>query len=132
MRQRKLLDNTGQQVIETGNTDSYLQIFVFYIQDFLHWWYIKTPIRNLRRLGRLSVIADDNLSISLLFKNFFVPWHRDKTIIGYFFGFFIKIIYLPIASVIYLATMLIYTLFILIWLILPIITIVFIVTSIFK
>jgi hypothetical protein len=132
MRQRKLLKNAGQQVIETGDSDSYLQIFIFYIQDFLHWWYVKTPIRNLRRLGRLSVIADDNLSISLLFKNFFVPWHRDKTITGYFFGFLIKILYLPIASVIYLATMLIYTTFILIWLILPIITIVFIVTSIFK
>ncbi len=132
MRQRKLLDNTGQQVINTGKTDSYLQIFVFYIQDFLHWWYVKTSIQNFRRLGRLSVIADDYLSISLLFKNFFVPWHRDKTVIGYFFGIFIKLLYLPIACIIYLITMIIFTIFILIWLILPIITIVFIVTSIFK
>jgi len=132
MKQRNILKNTGQQVIETGYTDSYLRIFLFYIQDFLHWWFVKMPIRNLRRLGRLSVVADDNLSISLLFKNFFVPWHRDRTVIGYFFGIFIKILYLPIASIIYLVIMSIYTIFILIWLILPIITIVFIVTSIFK
>ena len=132
MEQKNLLDNTGQQLINTGDTDSYVQILIYYIQDFLTWWYVRIPIRHLKVLGRLSVIVDDNLSITLLFKNFFVPWHRDRTIIGFFFGILIKLLYLPIALAIYLSIMLIYVLFILIWLILPVATIVFIIISTFQ
>ncbi|MGI6484502.1 MAG: hypothetical protein ACOX0R_02685 [Candidatus Dojkabacteria bacterium] len=131
MEQKNLLKNTGQQLIDTDRTDSYLQILVYYIQDFLNWWYVKMSVRHLKILGRLSTIVDDNLSISLLFKNFFTPWHRDRTIIGYFFGIFIKLLYLPIALVIYMSIIFLYMTFILIWLILPIVTIVFIITSIF-
>jgi len=131
MEQRNLLDKTGQQLIDTGKTDSYLQILIYYIQDFLNWWYVQMPVRHLRILGRLSTIVDDSLSLSLLFKNFFVPWHRDRSIIGFFFGIIIKLLYIPIALIIYICIISIYILFILVWLILPIVTIVFIITSIF-
>lgn len=131
MEQKNLLDNTGQQLIDTGKSDTFLQIFVYYIQDFLNWWYVRMPLRLLRILGRLSTVVDDNLSISLLFKNFFVPWHRDRSIIGFFFGILIKSLYLPIAIMIYLLIILLYALFILIWLLLPVATIVFVITSIF-
>lgn len=131
MEPQKIQNNPGSQLIRFEKTDSYFQILIFFIQDFLNWWYIKMSVRHLRILARLSVIVDDNLSISILFKNFFVPWHRDYSMIGYFFGFIIKILYLPIAFVIYITAMIFYIAIILIWLILPIATIVFTVTSIF-
>ena len=132
MKQKNIVDSSGQQHIQPVKTDSYPQILVFYIQDFLNWWYIKIPSRYLRIFGRLSTILDDNLSISLLFKNFFVPWHRDRTVIGFIFGIVIKIIYLPIAITLYIIALIAYLLFILIWLILPIAIIVFIAMSLIK
>lgn len=132
MEQKNTVDSSGQQLIQPVKTDSYFQIFIYYIQDFLNWWYIKMPSRYLRTLGRLSTILDDNFSISLLFKNFFVPWHRDRTVFGLIFGIVIKILYLPIAIVFYLLGLFLYLLFILLWLILPIATIVFIVMSLIR
>ena len=90
------------------------------------------PIKYLRIFVRISTILDDNLSISLLFKNFFVPWHRDRTIIGYIFGIVIKIIYLPIAISLFLIALSIFIALILLWLILPIATIIFIIISLMK
>ena len=132
MKQRNTVDSSGQQLIQPVKTDSYLQILIYYIQDFLSWWYIKMPIKYLRIFVRISTILDDNLSISLLFKNFFVPWHRDRTIFGYIFGVVIKIIYLPIAISLYLLALSIFIALILLWLILPIATIIFIIISLMK
>jgi len=131
MEPQKIQNNPGSQLIRFDKTDSFFQIFIFFFQDFLNWWYVKMPVRHLRILARLSVIVDDNLSISLLLKNIFVPWHRDYSMIGYFFGFFIKLFYLPVACAIYLTAMIFYIAIILIWFILPVATIVFTVTSIF-
>lgn len=132
MEQKNTVDSSGQQLIQPQKTDSYLQIFIFYIQDFLSWWYVKMPLRQLRVLGRLSTILDDNLSISLLLRNFFVPWHRDRTVFGLIFGIVIKILYLPIAITLYLIGLTTYFLCILLWLILPIGTIIFIIMSLIK
>lgn len=133
MKQKNtVVDSSGQQLIQPVKTDSYLQISVYFFQDFLNWWYVKMPSRYLRILGRISIILDDNLSISLLFKNFFVPWHRDRTIFGLIFGIVIKTLYLPIAITLYLLGIILYIFFILIWLLLPIATIVFTVMSLIK
>jgi len=132
MKQQNAVDNSGQQLIQTAKTDSYAQIFLFFIQDFLNWWYVKMPLRYLRILGRVSTVVDDNLSISLLFRNFFVPWHRDRTIFGLIFGIVIKILYLPIAITFYLLAMILFIIFILTWLLLPIATITFIIMSLIK
>mgnify|MGYP006900771866 FL=1 len=131
MEPQKIQNNPSSQLIQFENTDSYSKIFLYYIQDFLNWWYVKMPVRHLRILGRLSVLVDDNLSMSLLFKNFFVPWHRDNSFLGYFFGVIIKILYLPFALIIYLLSIITYLAVILIWLILPVATIVFSITSFF-
>jgi hypothetical protein len=131
MEPQKIQNNPGSQLIQFEKTDSYSKIFLYYIQDFLNWWYVKMPVRHLRILGRLSVLVDDNLSMSLLFKNFFVPWHRDNSFFGYFFGVIIKILYLPFALIIYLLSIITYLAVILIWLILPVATIVFSITSFF-
>lgn len=90
------------------------------------------PIWHLRRLARVSVVADDWLSISILFRNFFLPWHRDYSLIGFFFGVLIKLLYLPIAITIYLMAIAVQIAMLLFWFILPIGTLVFILISLFR
>lgn len=90
------------------------------------------PARYLRIFGRLATVLDDNLSISLLLRNFFVAWHRDRTVFGFIFGMVIKILYLPFALVPFVLILILYIVFILSWLILPIGTIIFIIMSLVK
>lgn len=90
------------------------------------------PLRHLRKFGRLSTVLDDNLSITLLIGTFFVPWHRDKSIMGYLFGILIRLLYLPIAISIYSITMIVSFVLIVIWLLLPLVAIIFTVISIFR
>lgn len=125
-------NKTGQQLLADTQTDPYPGIAIYSLQDFLKWWYIQMLIWHLRKLKRVGTVVDDQLSISLLIRNFFVPWHRDRSAIGYFFGIIMKILYLPVGITIYLITMTIYTTLILGWLILPIGTLVFILTSFFR
>jgi hypothetical protein len=107
-------------------------ILVYSFQNFLRWWYVKMPIWHLKRLARLSVVVDDQFSISLLLSNFFIPWHRDYSLIGIFFGIVMKLLYLPIAITIYLISVSFYFSIIVIWLGLPIVTLTFILTSLFR
>ena len=129
--ENKLIDNSGQQLLNEIKVDSFATIFFFSIQDFLRWWYIKMPVWHLRRLLRLSIVIDDQFSISLLIKHFFVPWHRDYSLIGYLFGILMKILYLPLAIALYIISMISYILVFLIWLILPIASLLFIIISLF-
>ncbi len=132
MEQTRIQNSPDQQVIGFAKVDTYPQIFLFFIQDFLNWWYVKMPLRHLRKFGRLSTVLDDNLSITLLIGTFFVPWHRDKSIMGYLFGILIRLLYLPIAISIYSITMIVSFVLILVWLLLPLVTIIFTVISIFR
>ncbi len=129
--ENKLIDNSGQQLLNEIKVDSFTTIFFFSIQDFLRWWYIKMPVWHLRRLLRLSIVIDDQFSISLLIKHFFIPWHRDYSLIGYVFGILMKILYLPLAIALYIISMISYILVFLIWLILPIASLLFIIISLF-
>ncbi len=129
--ENKLIDNSGQQLLNEIKVDSFATIFFFSIQDFLRWWYIKMPVWHLRRLLRLSIVIDDQFSISLLIKHFFVPWHRDYSLIGYLFGILMKILYLPLSIALYVISMISYILIFLIWLILPIASLLFIIISLF-
>lgn len=130
MTQQNILTNGGaQQLLDQSKVDNILNIVKHIFKEFLHWWYIKMSIWHLRMLGRISLILDDNLSISLLLKNFFLPWHRDFSLIGYVFGVSIKILFLPIAIFTYLLFTLIYILAILLWLVLPPVTLFFIFKS---
>ncbi|MGI6443453.1 MAG: hypothetical protein ACOX06_00355 [Candidatus Dojkabacteria bacterium] len=132
MEQTRIQNSPDQQVIGFAKVDTYPQIFLFFIQDFLNWWYVKMPLRHLRKFGRLSTVLDDNLSITLLIGTFFVPWHRDKSIMGYLFGILIRLLYLPIAISIYSITMIVSFVLILTWLLLPLVAIIFTVISIFR
>ena len=125
-------DNSGQQLLSGTTVDSYAAILLYAVQDFLRWWYIKMPIWHLRQLNRLSIVVDDNLSLSVLMKTFFIPWHRDYSLMGFFMGIMMRILYIPIATAIYLIIVISYLLVLLIWLILPIATITFIISSLIK
>ncbi|MHC1716916.1 MAG: hypothetical protein AB9915_03490 [Candidatus Dojkabacteria bacterium] len=127
-----ILDNSGQQLLNESKIDSYQMIFIYSFQNFLRWWYVKMPIWHLRRLARLIVVVDDQFSISLLLRNFFIPWHRDYSMIGVIFGIIMKLLYLPIAISIYLISLVAYLLVTIGWIVLPIATIAYILTSIFR
>ncbi|KUK75876.1 MAG: transmembrane(s)protein [candidate division WS6 bacterium 34_10] len=124
-----LFDNSGQQLLNETKVDSYLEIFNNFIRDFIQWWYVQMPIWHLRALRRIVIFLDDNLSFSLLLKNFFVPWHRDKNAIGYLIGITSKVIYLPIAFIIIATFTTTYIFFIFFWLLLPPSTVVLIIRS---
>lgn len=131
MEQKNILTSSGgQKVLNEDGVDNLLVVFTYTIKEFLYWWYIRMPLWHLRMLARISTLVDDNLSISLLFRNFFLPWHRDFSFIGYTFGILIKIVYLPIAIIGYLLCNVIYLFIILIWLLLPPATLFFILRSI--
>lgn len=72
------------------------RFLTFTIKDFLVWWYGYTIPRLLAILKRALLLADDRLSLSLLLKNFFVPWHRDRSPVGYAVGIIVRLLYLPI------------------------------------
>jgi hypothetical protein len=126
-----LLDNSGQQLLNETKVSSYFEISLTFLNDFLKWWYIQMPIWHLRTLKRVIVVLDDNLSFSLLLRNFFLPWHRDKNILGYIVGISSKLFYLPIALTLILTISTAYLIFIIFWLLLPPSTIVFLIRSFF-
>jgi hypothetical protein len=125
-----LLDNSGQQLLNETKVNSYFEIFIIFLNDFLKWWYIQMPIWHLRTLKRILLVLDDNLSFSLLLRNFFLPWHRDKNIMGYTVGILSKLIYLPIALAMILVAIITYSLVIILWLLIPPSTIIYIIRSI--
>ena len=125
-------DNSGQQLLSGTKVDSYAAVLLYSVQDFLRWWYVKMPIWHLRQLNRLSIVVDDYLSLSILFKTFFIPWHRDYSLMGFLFGIAMRLLYLPIASAIYIVIVAFYLFVILFWLMLPVATITFIISSIIK
>lgn len=131
MEQKNILTSSGgQKVLDETKVDNSLVIFTYTLKEFSYWWYVRMLYWHLRMLGRISIIVNDNLSISLLIKNFFLPWHRDFSLIGWTFGILIKLIYLPIAILTYILLISIYIVVILLWLLLPAATLIFIIRSI--
>ena len=129
VQQNILTNSSGQQLLNESDVDSNIEIIGYTFKQFIRWWYTKMSMWHLKMLGRISVLLDDNLSITLLLKNFFLPWHRDFSFIGYVFGILIKILYLPIAVGIYLLFCTMYTALILVWFLLPPVTLLFIFKS---
>ena len=80
--ENSVLDSSGQQLLNQSKTDSYAEIAVYSFQNFLKWWYVKMPIWHLKRIARASVVLDDNLSISLLLKHFFVTTRSEERRVG--------------------------------------------------
>lgn len=98
-------------------------IFLREIPAFMLWWYIEMPTWYMGFIQRMTVLLDDTFSISLLIKTFFVPFHRDSSIIGRGFGIGIRLIYIPLASLISLLTLSVLITLTLFWALLPVISI---------
>lgn len=114
-----------------STTPNILKLISYSIKDLLYWWYIQMPIIHLQKLSRISLVASDQLSIPILFQNFFLPWKRHKSLVGYFIGITLKLLYLPIAILIYVLMMLSYITFMLLWLLIPLVAIFFTIISLF-
>jgi hypothetical protein len=131
MTQKNILTSSGgQQILNESKVDSTLSIAIYSIKEFLTWWYIRMTLWHLRMLVRVATLVDDNMSISILLRNFFTPWHRDHTFIGYVFGILIKVMYLPVGIITYLIFCTFYLLLIFVWLLLPPASLFFILRSI--
>ena len=131
MTQKNILTSSGgQQILNESKVDSTLSIAIYSTKEFLTWWYIRMTLWHLRMLVRVATLVDDNMSISILLRNFFTPWHSDYTFIGYVFGILIKVIYLPIGIITYLILCTFYLLLISFWLLLPPASLFFILRSI--
>lgn len=113
-------DSAGQQLIRDVEPDSYVEIFWYSVRDFFSWWYIEMPIRYLRTWNRIMVVLNDQLSITLILANFFLPWRRHASFAGYFFGISIKLIYLPFAICSFLLGTTLYLAFIIFWILIPV------------
>lgn len=114
-----------------SNTPNFLSYISFSIKDLLYWWYVQMPIYYLKKLGRVSVVFSDQLSILILIKYFFVPWKRHKAAVGYFIGILTKLIYLPFAIALYLFAISLYCALILTWILIPLVAIIFTLISLF-
>lgn len=129
---RKLNPQTINPVFTDADLSRYnslLTLSLFHFYDFFDWWYVRMPIQYILHLSRLMQMVNDQFSISLLIKTFFTPWHRDAKFIGYFMGIAMRIIYIPIATVIYLLTFITSLTLIILWILLPMITIIFIIIT---
>lgn len=115
-----------QRLVNIASTPG---LILFTIKDLLYWWYLQMPYYYLISLKRLLLVADDKLSLSALLKTFFVPWKRDYSALGHVMGIIIRIIYLPIGTIVFLFILFSYLLFIAAWLALPVVTVFFIVTT---
>lgn len=92
-------DQTALRTTAAGSSKIVLssQLLLSELKVFLAWWYVEMPVRYLSFIKRVLVLCDDTLSIQLLLKTFFVPWHRDYSPIGRAFGVAMRILYLPVA-----------------------------------
>lgn len=87
--------------------------------SLLKWWYAEMPVWYIGFFQRVMVICDDTLSLSLLVKTFFVPWHRDRSWIGILFGITIRLLYLPIGFALTVAVALALIIIAFAWALLP-------------
>jgi hypothetical protein len=104
-------------------------LMLFAAKDFTYWWYVQMPVWYVMSLRRIATVVDDQLSISLLLRTFFVPWHRDYSFTGHLVGVLARIFYLPVALAIFLFCVVGYLAFILFWLLIPIATLLLIILS---
>lgn len=115
--------------INVAEMNGVLEALLYEVQDLFHWWFVQMPITQFFTARRISLVVEDLLSISLLIKTFFVPWHRDYQPIGYLIGIVMRILYLPIAIVTWLILSILAFAIIPIWLLTPIFTLIFIFLS---
>ncbi len=119
--QEQITNKYSNDIFEPITPLSNTQAFMLWFKDISAWWYITMPVWYILSLRRVLTIIDDQFSVSLLFLNFFVPWHRDNSFVGIIMGIIMKLLFLPIGATVFLTTLVCYLLFLLIWILLPVI-----------
>jgi hypothetical protein len=94
-----------------------------FILSFIKWWYVDALFGHFRFAQRSVVLLFDRLSIVILLKTFFVPWHREKSYFGAIFGIIMRLLWIPMALLVILLVIILEIIFILFWLVLPVITV---------
>lgn len=89
------------------------------VKAFFGWWYVEMPTWYMGFFQRLVVLCDDTFSISLLLKTFWVPWHRDSSLIGRLFGICIRLLYLPLAMFISALIIVLLLIIAILWALMP-------------
>jgi hypothetical protein len=72
--------------------------FFSLIKNFSQWWFVNKLRNRLRAVKRVTFILNDRFSITLLMHNFFKPWRRDDSMLGYIMGIIVKSLYIPFAG----------------------------------
>ncbi len=116
------MESTVYTMHGTTPSPNTAKLLLNYITDLLQWWFVQMPIHIIRSLGRINLVLNDRLSILLLLRTFFIPWKRDYQLVGRIMGVVMRLLYIPVALFIVIMVNLVYLAFLVIWLILPIIT----------
>ena len=96
--------------------------FFFFLRSFFGWWYGDIPLTIFSLLRRTIIVINDVTSFSLIVRGFFRPWKNDYNIAGWLVGIFIKTLYIPIISSLFIIAILLFVAILLVQLaILPVI-----------
>jgi hypothetical protein len=82
--------------------------FFEFIRSFFAWWYGDVPLSIFALLRRTLVVVNDSTSFGLIVRGFFRPWKNDYNIAGWLVGIVIKLVYIPLAGIFLLLTILFY------------------------
>jgi hypothetical protein len=120
---------TALEQISAKQSRSWFDIFIAESLSLFKWWYIEIPTWYTGFIQRALELCNDTLSVTLLFRTFFVPWHRDNSWVGYFIGILFRVIYLPTALFITLTFLVVLLAIALVWALLPPASIFFLIKS---
>jgi len=88
--------------------------------DFLRHWYISSFYNFSHSTLALLEKLDRRFALKINLKHLFVPLYQDRSVMGYGLGFILRGAKVSLASVLYLAVLLLSALAYLIWLVIPI------------
>jgi hypothetical protein len=130
MRRKKKPEITNPVFTDAQiSSSNILSVIIFSFKDFLDWWYVQMPIVYMLYLKRISTVVNDRLSITTLLKTFHIPWHRDYKLVGYFVGITARLLYLPIAILIYLTAVIAVILLLVFWIVVPMLSIILLILT---
>lgn len=108
------------------------QFVVTTINDFINWWYLKQPVEFIKQYIRLVDIVDDQMSTSFLIRTFFIPWHRDKQLVGYLVGIIARLIFIPVGLILVAVVTTGYISLLIFWISIPVLSVIMLLISPFR
>lgn len=93
--------------------------FFFRIWMFFKHWYKDGSKKFFHTLVGLLEYFDRFFAIEITFRHIFEPLYQDKSLIGYVMGFLFRMARIILASIVYLAVVLVFVVLYLVWLAIP-------------